>query len=234
VDKENHAMASGLTRTGMLLPMPIWDSPTRLFHWTLVVAVVAGYLSMKLNLMTVHMVCGETVLALLLFRVVWGVIGSDTARFGHFLHSPRAALRHLIDFRHAEPDTQVGHNAAGGWMVLAMLVVLLIQVATGLFVNDVDSFIAGPLAPRISEDAGLQALHWHRFNFNLIKIVVIAHVLAIVAYAMVKKHDLVRPMVTGKKRLPAATPAPGMASPVLAAIVFAVCAVLVWVLVTRG
>ncbi len=216
-----------------MLPMRIWDGPTRLFHWALVLGVVTCYLSVKLDFMTVHMISGETVLAMLLFRLVWGLIGSDTARFSQFLHAPGAAISHLLHFRKPEPDTQIGHNAAGGWMVVVMLLLLLTQAVSGLFANDADSFLAGPLAKHLTEDAGLQALHLHDFNFNLIKVVVILHVLAIIAYRVVKRHDLVRPMLTGKKRLPAATRAPRMASPALAGLVFALCAIVVWGVVTK-
>lgn len=226
-------MAAGPKQTGLWLPMRVWDAPTRLFHWTLMVGVVTCYVSVKLNAMTLHMISGETVLALLLFRLVWGVIGSDTARFAHFIRNPLHGLTHLASFTRKGPDTQVGHNEAGGWMVVAMLALLLTQAATGLFANDADSFIAGPLAKLISEDAGLSALHLHDLNFNFVKIVVLLHIAAIIAYAVVRKHNLVPPMITGKKRLPAATRAPRMVSPVLGGVVFAVCGALVWALVTQ-
>jgi cytochrome b len=226
-------MALGPGKNTLRLPMRIWDAPTRLFHWALVVGLAACYVTDKLGVFWLHMICGEAVLALLLFRIVWGFIGSDTARFGHFLGSPFAALRHLAQFGRRGPDDQVGHNEAGGWMVLVMIVILLAQVGTGLFINDVDSFIAGPLAHLISEDTGEQMLRLHDLNFTLIKIAVVLHIIAIIAYAAVKRHDLVRPMITGKKRLPAATRAPRMASPALALAVLAVAAALVAAVVTQ-
>lgn len=226
-------MALGPNRPGLMLPMRIWDLPTRLFHWSLLLAVVVCYVSVKFDNMTVHMLSGEFILALLIFRIVWGFIGSDTARFTQFLRSPIAAIRHLLHFPRREPDTVIGHNEAGGWMVIVMLAILAVQVGSGLFANDTDSFIAGPLAGRISEEAGGQALMLHGFNFDLLKFVVLMHVLAIIGYALVKRHDLVRPMLTGKKRLPAATRAPRMASPGLAAAVLVISAMLVWVLVKQ-
>ena len=213
--------------------MQVWDVPTRLFHWLLLLGVLGCWLTDEFSLFEIHKLCGEAVLALLLFRVVWGFIGSETARFSHFLRSPFAAIRHLLNFPRREPDHTVGHNEAGGWMVLAMLLMLLVQTGTGLFVNDADSFIAGPLAPHLSEAGGDTAWTIHRLSFTVLEVLMALHVLAIIAYALVKRHDLVRPMVTGKKRLPAATQQPAMASPLKGAAVFVGCALVVWVLVTR-
>src|SRR5579863_6148360 len=125
-------MALRSHQPALFLPMRVWDLPTRIFHWLLVLLVPCSYISMRLNLMGLHMALGHTVLALLLFRWVWGFIGSDTARFGKFLASPARALRHLLRLRVREPDTEIGHNAAGGWMVLLLLVLLSVQVGAGL------------------------------------------------------------------------------------------------------
>src|SRR5579863_5025168 len=103
------------------LPMRIWDLPVRLFHWTLVILIFTSWLSSRMLWMRLHVFCGLSILTLLLFRIVWGFIGSDTARFTHFLKSPIEAIRHLIQLPRREPDTEVGHNAAGGWMVLGLL-----------------------------------------------------------------------------------------------------------------
>src|SRR5271154_2539662 len=102
----------------LVLPMRIWDLPTRLFHWTLVILILTSWLSAQLDWMRLHIWCGFAVLTLLLFRLIWGFIGSDTARFAYFLKSPIAAAQHLMHLHRREPDTEVGHNAAGGWMVL--------------------------------------------------------------------------------------------------------------------
>ena len=218
-------------RQGMWLPMRVWDGPVRLFHWVLVALVLTSWISVEfVGNMRVHMLAGETLLALLLFRLVWGFVGSDTARFARFLKSPFAALRHLMHFGKREPDTVIGHNEAGGWMVLVLLLVLLAQVATGLIVNNEDSFVEGPLARLVGSEWGAWALTQHGRIFKVIQILVLAHVAAVILYAVVKRHDLVRPMITGKKRLPAATPQPRMASPILAGAILVVCCALVWAL----
>ena len=110
---------------------PRLDAPTRLFHWAIVVLLGVSWLAASQGWMTIHFASGYCVIALLLFRFAWGFIGSETSRFARFLKSPMAVLRHLAHLHHREPDTEIGHNAAGGWMVLLMLVLLVLQVGTG-------------------------------------------------------------------------------------------------------
>jgi cytochrome b len=207
----------------LYLPMRIWDLPTRLFHWVLVVLLLTSWLSAWRTWMQVHVVCGLSVLTLLLFRLIWGFIGSDTARFSHFLRSPGAAVRHLRHLWRREPDTETGHNAAGGWMVIGLLALLFVQVGTGLCAND-DVLTEGPLARTVGKARSDWLTHIHHLNFTLIEIAVVLHVLAISTYRMLKGHNLLLPMITGKKRLPGATRAPRMMHPILALVVFALCA----------
>ena len=220
------------------LPMRVWDLPTRLFHWVIVVLIAVSYVTVTLSgtypsLMQIHLLSGFTVLTLLLFRLVWGILGSDTSRFNRFVVSPLAGFRHLARFRERTPDDQVGHNEAGGWMVLIMLLLLAAQVGTGLFSND-DGATEGPLAKYVSKATSDKLSGLHGTIFNVLLAAMILHVLAVLAYAVIKRHDLVRPMVTGKKRLPATTRAPRMASPLLALIVLAVAAAAVALLVTQA
>ena len=213
------------------LLMRVWDAPTRLFHWAVTLLVICSYVSRKLDHMNLHMLFGYTMLTLLLFRVAWGFIGSDTSRFSKFLTSPIEGLRHLARFGGREPDTEIGHNAAGGWMVLLMLLDLFVQVGTGLFSRD-DVLTRGPLAHLVSKATSNEISSIHAINFWVLVGLIAVHILAILAYAAVKRQDLVRPMVTGKKRLPAATRQPRLASPALAVVVLACAAVLVWALVS--
>jgi cytochrome b len=173
--------------------------------------------------MKIHFISGETMLALLVFRLVWGVIGSDTSRFARFLKSPVEGFRHILHLRRREPDTEIGHNAAGGWMVLMLLALLAAQVGTGLFSND-DGINEGPLAHFVDKSLSDQLSGWHGIVFNVLAGAMAMHVLAVIAYLALKGQNLVRPMITGKKRLPAATRAPKMASPVLAGAVLLISA----------
>jgi len=208
------------------VPMRVWDVPTRLFHWALVILIGVSWLSESLDWMRLHFLSGYSVITLLLFRLAWGFVGSETARFSHFIRSPIAALRHLAHLPRREPDTEIGHNAAGGWMVLAMLALLMVQAATGLCAND-DANTEGPLFDYVGKDLSDWLSHIHSVNFTLIQIAVLAHIGAIVTYAVVKRHDLVRPMITGRKLLPAAMTPPVLVSPVRALVLFVIAAGLV-------
>lgn len=216
---------------GLQLPLRVWDLPVRLFHWAIVALIAISYATYQFDRLDLHRLSGYTILTLLLFRLVWGFVGSDTARFSAFLKSPVAGLRHLAKFGQRGPDTQVGHNEAGGWMVLVMLALLGFQAVTGLFAND-DSIFEGPLFKLVGKATSDRITGLHALSFNLIELVIVLHVAALVAYYVVKRHNLVTPMITGKKRLPAATRAPRMASPILAAVLLAASAGVVWAVVT--
>jgi cytochrome b len=213
------------------LKIRVWDAPTRLFHWAIVLLIITSYVSVTTDRMQLHYYAGYTLLTLLLFRVVWGFIGSQTSRFRQFLRSPFEALHHLAHLHRREPDREIGHNAAGGWMVLVMLLALGVQATTGLFAGDpVDG--GGPFVDQITEttQATLDRIHYYNFYY-VILVLVGLHILAVLTYAVVKRHDLVRPMVTGRKRLPADTRQPRFANPLLALVVVAVAAACVWALV---
>jgi cytochrome b len=189
-----------------LLPMPVWDRATRLFHWLLVVAVAVAYGSAWAHEPALHRASGFTVLALLLFRLAWGFVGSDTARFARFVKSPGAALRQLVELPVRAPDRAVGHNAACGWMTVTILLLLAAGVGTGL----------APAAPAHAQTA------WILFGF------IALHLVAILAYAVFKRQNLVRPMITGRKRLPGATPAPRTVSQALALVLLLIAGAVSW------
>lgn len=216
------------------LLMRVWDAPTRLFHWTVVGLIILSYVAVQMEWFTVHFVSGYAMLTLLLFRIVWGFIGSETSRFRQFVRSPLAGFRHLASFAGPRtPDTEIGHNAAGGWMILIILAVLLFQVATGLFAGD-DTGPLGPLGYHVSKPTGIKIATYHAWSFNMILGLTGLHILAIGAYSVVKRHDLVRAMVTGRKRLPATLRQPRFANPALAVAVLAVSAGVVAALVRFG
>ena len=180
-----------------ILPIRVWDAPTRLFHWAIVVLIGVSWLSESLGWMTIHFVSGYSIIALLLFRLIWGFIGSETSRFSRFLRSPVAALRHLAHLHRREPDTEIGHNAAGGWMVLLMLVLLAVQAGTGLCAND-DGATEGPLFNYVGKAWSDWLSHVHSINFTLIQIAVVLHILAILTYAVRSGMTLSAPCSQGK------------------------------------
>ena len=215
------------------LLMRVWDAPTRLFHWLVVLLVAFSYISIQKDWVELHLLSGYILLTLLLFRLAWGFVGSETSRFARFLRNPLEAFRHLAQFGRREPDTEIGHNAAGGWMVLAMLAVLAAQVATGLF-SRTDYGTAGPLAHHLDGATSDRITTLHGTIFNVILGLIALHVLAIIAYAVVKRQDLVRAMITGKKRLPATMRQPHLASPLLALAILLVASGAVWLLTRYG
>jgi cytochrome b len=211
-------MASRATLGDSARKVVVWDLPTRLFHWLTVVLVLAAYVTWRLDWMDWHAVAGEAVLALVLFRLIWGLMGSETARFSRFLSSPRTACLHLGRVFRSEPDGQIGHNPAGGWMVLVLLALLLGEVLTGVVLNN-DVANEGPLTEIVPASFLNAITHLHAMLWDALLAAVALHVMAIVLYAA-KGHHLVRPMLTGRKRLPRQNTPPRIASPVLAIVVF--------------
>jgi cytochrome b len=209
----------------------IWDVPTRLFHWTLVLLICFSWLTEQLFWMQLHYLSGEAILTLLLFRIVWGFVGSDTSRFGRFLKSPLAAIAHLRHINRREPDTEMGHNAAGGWMVLGLLALLLLQVGTGLFSSDDDAAVEGPLRHLVSSNTSAFLTDLHGFVFTAIQIAVALHVLALLLYFVLKGHNLVRPMITGSKLIENPSEAPRLVNPIRAVVVLCAAAVTVAALI---
>jgi cytochrome b len=207
----------------------VWDLPVRLFHWALVVLIFFAWGTQEWNHMNWHVWVGYSILTLLLFRVMWGFVGSDSARFARFLRSPLEALRHLAHLWRREPDREVGHNAAGGWMVLVMLGLIGVQVGAGLCANDLDNGgdTEGPLMHLVGTDWSDWLSHIHALNFKLIEGIIVLHVVAIGLYAVLKRHNLVRPMVTGTKLMPADVVAPRMVRPVWALVVLVVAGLVV-------
>lgn len=180
----------------MSTPVRVWDLPTRLFHWALAICMVLGIVFVKIggNAIQWHAYCGYTALALILFRVIWGFVGSWHARFANFIPSPSK----LIAFLRGQVDGGLGHNPLGALSVIALLIVVLIQALTGLFTDD-DIFFQGPFARYVSNSTVALLTSIHRFNQYLIFALVGLHIAAISYYYFVKRENLVGPMVTGDK-----------------------------------
>ena len=179
----------------------VWDLPTRLFHWALAGCVIGLVITANIggNWMNWHFRFGYTVLTLLLFRFVWGLIGGHWSRFGSFLYRPATLAAYLRG--QGSSDHQVGHSPTGALSVFALLLVLLVQVGSGLTSDDEIAF-AGPLTALVSSDWVAAATNYHK-NIGKFLVVglVVLHLAAIAFYRWVKKDDLVRPMFTGDKHL---------------------------------
>lgn len=193
--QQNHVSVS-------LQPIPIWDLPVRLFHWSLVVLLVISWTTAEIggNAMTYHLWSGYTILTLILFRLLWGFWGSTHARFNDFVRGPGAAIGYARALLQGETPLYPGHNPLGGWMVILLLLVLLVQVGTGLFAND-DIAIEGPLYPWVSKASSDFLTRIHKLNFDILLILISLHVLAILFYLVAKHENLIVPMLTGRKWL---------------------------------
>lgn len=180
----------------------VWDLPVRLFHWSIVALIALSWWSSETNSDSLHFWSGYALLFLLLFRILWGFAGSSTARFRGFVRGPSAVVGYLREGQHTEP----GHTPLGGLSVVAMLLALLIQVATGLIQIDEDDFVEGPLSGLVSYDAGVVAHDVHEINFNVMLGLIALHLLAIAYYQFVRRRSIVDPMITGRAKLPDGMP----------------------------
>ena len=195
--------------------MAVWDLPTRLFHWGVVALIIALYVSQRINRMDLHVTAGIILLALLIFRVLWGFFGAETARFRRFASSPANALRHLLHLARREPDRTVGHNPAGAWMVFLLLGLLLGETLSGLYTNN-DVANEGPFTEIVPAPIANFISDLHTILWDALLVAIALHLLAIFTYAVLKRQNLVGPMLTGTKRLPRDVAAPRFASLTLA------------------
>jgi len=183
----------------------LWDLPTRLFHWLLVVSVVAAIVSGQVggNFIDWHARFGLFIVGLVVFRLVWGVAGSTYARFAHFFPTPAKVKAYLNgEWR------GVGHNPLGAFSVLGLLALLAFQVTSGLFANDDIAFV-GPLADLVGKDLSNRLTGLHHLAANFIYLLIALHLAAIVFYVRIKKDNLVKPMLTGWKDVEAGESAKG-------------------------
>ena len=210
----------------------VWDLPVRITHWLLVGLVSYAWFAVEiLEDLEQHFLAGYGVLTLVLFRLVWGFLGTYHARFANFLTSPTKLWQYLKTFsdRHARPT--VGHNPAGGLSALLMLLVLLLQTSTGLFNND--DYFFGPLSGLVDESTRAFLGNIHALNFDFAAALIALHVLAIVYYRIFKRQHLTSAMISGKKNLmPEQQPGITSSRLLLAIIVFLLCVAGVYYLAT--
>lgn len=204
----------------------VWDLPIRLFHWLLVALIAFSWWSVENREMEWHRWSGLGVAGLLMFRLLWGLVGSSTARFTGFLPTPGRLKAWAV----GGERPSIGHNPLGALSVLAMLLALVLQVATGLFATDVDGLESGPLSFLISFETGRQQAERHELLFNIVLGLIALHLLAIMFYALVKRRNLVRPMLTGRDPDLAEEQGMRLGKPVAFAGCLAASALLAWAL----
>jgi cytochrome b len=208
----------------------VWDLPTRLVHWLLAAAFLYAWWTVEapdgwwekaaplgvlgpmgaaahwwaadVTRLQWHRWAGYFILGLVVFRLYWGLVGAETARFSHFLKGPAATGRYFAGLLRKDGGSSLGHNPMGGWSVVALLAAVAAIVGLGLFAVDVDAFEGGPLSGKVSFEMGRQIAHWHELAFNVALGLIALHLAAIASYALVKRENLVGAMVTGNKPRP--------------------------------
>jgi len=219
-------------KTGRSTQVLVWDLPTRLFHWLLLICVILSFVTGNIggSVMEYHMLSGYAILVLLIFRLAWGFFGSPTARFSSFVKGPATVLSHLGMLLQKKTETPyLGHNPLGGWSIVAMLLILFIQVVTGLFAND-DILTEGPLYVWVSKETSNMLTWVHLINRFVLVALIAIHIFAVFFYFFFKRDNLIRPMITGMKCRHAEVDNPA-ASNLLAAAIFGLAILVVYLLV---
>ncbi len=189
-----------MTQQQSLNKVRVWDLPTRAFHWLLAAAALGSFVSVKIggNAMIWHGRFGYAVLTLLIFRVIWGLVGPVHARFSQFLKGPAAILAELK----GQNKISVGHNPLGALSVVALILLFASQSLLGLLTSD-DIFYDGPMVKYVSSTT-VELAGWAHRNAEWFLVGMVAlHVLAVIVHRVVKKHDLIGPMFTGDQAIPA-------------------------------
>jgi cytochrome b len=210
-----------------LTPVRVWDLPTRVFHWIVAVAVIGSIVSAKIggNALVWHMRLGYLIFTLLVFRLLWGLVGGRWSRFASFVYAPGAVLRYLRGQSRADEHHDVGHSPLAAFSVFALIALLCAQVGTGLFADD-EIATTGPLNKFVASATGLALTRWHKgWGQWLIITLVLLHIGAVVFYLARHRRNLIRPMWSGDKTLPGHVPASadGSAARVLALVLVALC-----------
>ena len=174
---------------------PVWDVATRVFHWLLALLIAFSWWSVHNHHTDWHIWSGCAILSLLIFRVLWGFLGSSTARFSNFVRGPRSIAGYLRG-----RGESLGHNPLGALNVLALIVALLVQVGLGLVSEDRDGIYFGPLAQLVSTDMSDKARDIHELWFNVIAALIALHLAAILYYRL-RGRRLTLSMITGRARL---------------------------------
>jgi cytochrome b len=174
----------------------IWDVPTRLVHWLMAVLIPVSWWTADSGNLEWHRYSGFLLLALLIFRLYWGFVGSSTARFTQFVKSPRDIGGYL----RTGAASSLGHNPLGALSVVALLSLLLIQITLGLFAVDVDGIESGPLSHYVSFEAGRACAQWHETVFDVLVWLIALHIAAVLFYVIFKKHNLIGAMLHGHRK----------------------------------
>lgn len=177
----------------------VWDLPTRVFHWGMILLLGCLWWTADAGEMDWHQVLAYSLMIFIIFRLIWGVIGSDTSRFSHFIKHPKTVLDYMKQTKHRGVTSSVGHNPLGGYMVITLILLVSTQLISGLFTTD-EVFTEGPLYPFVSSDTGSLMTWIHRKVFYVMLGLASIHVLAVI-YHSIKGDSVIAPMITGYKQV---------------------------------
>ena len=177
----------------------VWDWSIRIFHWALPVLIFLLWLTQRNNHMENHFLMGQLLMGLLVYRLVWGFIGTPAARFAAFTYGPLAFWQYIKSFFSQDKPAYLGHNPPGGWMVWVLLLAVGFQLLTGLFTSD-DIFYFGPLYDSVARSTADWMSRWHHQFFDLLLVMIAVHVLAVLVYRF-RGENLIKAMFTGRKSL---------------------------------
>ena len=178
----------------------VWDIPTRLFHWALVIGIFTSWVTIELDKIELHVISGACILGLLVFRLIWGLIGPATAQFHKFIKSPFAVFAYLKNPTDDRFKSYLGHSPIGALSVVALIGIISIQVGTGLFADD-EIYTTGPLAKFVNSDLRSFATKIHSQNFDILVALIVLHLAAVMFYLVIRKNNLITPMITGFKKV---------------------------------
>lgn len=192
--------------------MKLWDRPTRVFHWSLVVLGLISWWTAEYSYYEWHEKSGLLLASLIMFRILWGFWGGRTARFAHFIKGPQAVIHHVGELARRQAEPSAGHNAVGAYAVLLMLLLILVQIVTGLFSQADYGVFLGPWADLVSTARSEAMTSLHHQIFTFLQIIVGLHIVAVLLYWALLKQNLIGPMISGRK---AGLSAPSVAEPSL-------------------
>jgi len=176
----------------------VWDLPLRIFHWLFGLSIIGAWIAIETREEQLHIYIGYFIIILLIFRIFWGIWGTTHSQFRHFIPTPQKIRGYLYSLVNGGSKETVGHNPLGSLMAFLMLAIVALQVGTGLFLEgDVWS---GPYRHAIESDTVHELENIHELTFSIIQTLIVIHIVAVLGYWLLKKQNLVLPMITGKKR----------------------------------
>ena len=190
------------TNENKLVSVKIWDLPLRIFHWLLVISVIVMFISANFGFFDVHIFTGKCIAILLLFRIIWGFVGSSNARFSSLFFHPREYIRYIATLVHRKPSHALRHSPIGSLAVIALLLMVTAQLATGMVASDIDGLVEGPFAYYVSYDFSRWATGIHHTTKKFLIALIVLHLAANAFYYFFKKDNLVGPMISGRRPTP--------------------------------